>query len=199
MLSSEPRSTLFPYTTLFRSVDPEELEDMKGASPVKVLREINRIVDVHLQEFSRIFHGEILAGLYQEGLMLYQGDVPPDGDHQRFIRDYFYREVIPYLQPVLLTKGTRSFLRDNRLYLAIKLFRKKGKEEKEDKKRRARYAIVKLPTNDLPRFIRLPDKNRRFYYVFLDYLVRFNLQELFPGYDIESSRSEERRVGKEWR
>lgn len=169
------------------NVDPEELEDMKGASPVKVLREINRIVDEHLQEFSRIFHGEILAGLYQEGLMLYQGDVPPDGDHQRFIRDYFYREVIPYLQPVLLTKGTRSFLRDNRLYLAIKLFRKKGKEEKGDKKRRARYAIVKLPTNDLPRFIRLPDKNRRFYYVFLDDLVRFNLQELFPGYDIESS------------
>src|SRR5690554_989541 len=62
------------------NVDPEELEDMKGASPVKVLREINRIVDEHLQEFSRIFHGEILAGLYQEGLMLYQGDVPPDGD-----------------------------------------------------------------------------------------------------------------------
>ena len=29
------------------NVDPEELEDMRGASPVKVLREINRIVDDH--------------------------------------------------------------------------------------------------------------------------------------------------------
>ncbi len=170
------------------NMDPEELEDIKGASPVKVLQEINRIVDEQLQEFSNIFHGEILAGLYHEGLMLYQGDLPNDPQHQQFIRDYFYREVIPYLQPVLLTRGTRSFLRDNRLYLAIRLFRKKStNDEGKLKKRRARYAIVKLPTNDLPRFIRLPDKNGRYYFVFLDDLVRFNLQELFPGYDIDSS------------
>jgi polyphosphate kinase len=92
------------------------------------------------------------------------------------------------LQPVLLTKGTRSFLRDNRLYLAIRLYGKKNTKDKEKlKRRRARYAIVKLPTNDLPRFIRLPDRNNQYHFLFLDDLVRFNLQELFPGYDVESS------------
>jgi polyphosphate kinase len=53
--------------------------------------------------------------------------------------------------------------------------------------RRARYAIVKLPTNDLPRFVRLPDAKGMYHFLFLDDLVRFNLQELFPGYDVESS------------
>lgn len=166
--------------------DPEELEDMRGSSPVKVLHEINAIVDKQLQDFGRIFHDEILAGLYKEGLMLYQGEMPAAAEHQSFIRDYFYREVIPYLQPVLLTRGTRSFLRDNRLYLAIRLFRKKKDVEKL-KNRRPRYAIVKLPSNDLPRFIRLPDLNGQYHFLFLDDLVRFNLQELFPGYDVESS------------
>lgn len=170
------------------NVDPDELEGLSGITPGKVVKEINEIVDKQFLVFSRIFHEEILAGLSKEGLILYQGEIPTLPEHQVFIRDYFYREVIPYLQPVLLTKGTRTFLRDNRLYLAIRLFRKKhvNHPEKLDT-RRARYAIVKLPTNDLPRFVRLPDASGQYHFLFLDDLVRFNLQELFPGYDVESS------------
>jgi polyphosphate kinase len=170
--------------------DPEDLEEIKGGSPVKVLREIKSIVDGQLHHFGRIFHDEILEGLRNEGLVLYQGEMPEDAGHLVFIRDYFYREVIPYLQPVLLTRGTRSFLRDNRLYLAIRLFRKKNTTDPEKlNKRRPRYAIVKLPTNDLPRFVRLPDGDGKYHFIFLDDLVRVNLQELFPGYDVESSYS----------
>ena len=170
------------------NADTDDLDGMAGSTPGKVIKEINEIVDKQLQDFGRIFHNEILAGLYKEGLILYQGEIPTLPEHQSFIRDYFYREVIPYLQPVLLTKGTRTFLRDNRLYLAIKLFRKKSTAKAEKLiTRRARYAIVKLPTNDLPRFVRLPDANGMFHFLFLDDLVRFNLQELFPGYDVESS------------
>jgi len=112
--------------------------------------------------------------------------MPPDPEHQQFIREYFYREVIPYLQPILLTKGTRSFLRDNRLYLAIRLYRKKRGAD-NGSNRRPRYALVKLPYTDVKRFIRLPDKDGCYHFLFLEDLVRFNLQELFPGYDIDSS------------
>lgn len=122
----------------------------------------------------------------KEGIILYQGNMPPDPEHQQFIREYFYREVIPYLQPILLTKGTRSFLRDNRLYLAIRLYRKKRGAD-NGSNRRPRYALVKLPYTDVKRFIRLPDKDGCYHFLFLEDLVRFNLQELFPGYDIDSS------------
>jgi polyphosphate kinase len=86
----------------------------------------------------------------------------------------------------LLTKGTRSFLRDNRLYLAIRLYRKKRGAD-NGSNRRPRYALVKLPYTDVKRFIRLPDKDGCYHFLFLEDLVRFNLQELFPGYDIDSS------------
>lgn len=167
-------------------VDYDELDDPNSDSPVKVVREINRIVREQLEEFSRIFHEEILTEMRKEGIILYQGNMPPDPEHQQFTREYFYREVIPYLQPILLTKGTRSFLRDNRLYLAIRLYRKKRGAD-NGSNRRPRYALVKLPYTDVKRFIRLPDKDGCYHFLFLEDLVRFNLQELFPGYDIDSS------------
>ena len=170
------------------SAHADDMEGLEGVTPGHLVKEINEIVDKQLQDFGRIFHKEILAGLFHEGLMLYQGEMPKLPEHQVFIRDYFYREVIPYLQPVLLTRGTRTFLRDNRLYLAIRLYRKKrGVLHTKIEARRARYALVKLPTNDLPRFVRLPDADGMCHFLFLDDLVRFNLQELFPGYDVESS------------
>ena len=166
----------------------DDIDETKGEDPLKALHEINAIVDKQLKDFGRIFNQEILAQWNREGLILYQGELPTAPEHQTFIRDYFYQEVVPYLQPVLLTRGTKTFMRDNRLYLAIRLFRKKnGSDINKLKNRRPRYAVVKLPTNDMPRFVRLPDINGKFHFLFLDDLVRFNLHELFPGYDVESS------------
>ncbi len=169
--------------------DPEEVEHTKNMTPSRVINEITTVVDSHLLEFKKIFN-DIIEELENEGLILYQGEYPSHPTHQEFIKDYFYIRVLPYLQPIIITKGVRSFLRDNKLYLAIKLFRANktdGKQKK--KKRRARYAIVKLPTNDLPRFIKLPVVDEKHHYLFIDDLVRFNLQYLFPGYDIDSSYS----------
>src|SRR5690606_11801775 len=72
-------------------VDYDELDDPNSDSPVKVVREINRIVREQLEEFSRIFHEEILTEMRKEGIILYQGNMPPDPEHQQFIREYFYR------------------------------------------------------------------------------------------------------------
>ncbi len=171
-------------------LDSDELGPGPLSSPGGVVRKINTIVNAQMQEFGRIFHHEILAELYRLGLVLYQGEWPEHEEHRQFIKDFFYREVVPYLQPVMLNKGTRSFLRDNRLYLAIRLYRKKKTQDPEKLAlRRPRYAMVKLPTNDLPRFIGLPKVDKKHHFLFLDDLIRFNLHELFPGYDIDTSFS----------
>ena len=47
--------------------------------------------------------------------------------------------------------------------------------------------MLKLPTNDYPRFIKLPKVDDNYYYMYLDDTIRLNLHELFPGYDIEGS------------
>jgi len=158
-------------------------------NPAEILKQINNIVSKQLVEFSQITEVEILNELRENGIILYQHSLPTHKEHQAFMKDYFYTEVIPYLQPVLLNRGTRSFLRDNRLYLAIKLFTKKKQTNgnKSSAKRRPIYALVKLPTNDLPRFIELPEVDCLHHIMFIDDIIRVNLQELFPGYEIEGA------------
>ncbi len=155
-------------------------------NPAKILKKINNIVSEHWVEFSYILKKELLPELEKNQIRLYQNELPENPDQLKYLREYFYTEMIPYLQPVVLNRGTRSFLRDNRLYLAIKLYRKKKKSD-TSQSRRPRYALLKLPTNDLPRFIKLPSIDQGHHYMFLDDVIRFNLQELFPGYDIDGS------------
>ncbi|NPA37556.1 MAG: polyphosphate kinase 1 [Chlorobi bacterium] len=158
--------------------------------PAEILKQINHIVSEQLKEFSRILNEEILVELREYNIILYQNSLPEAQEHLAFLKEFFYSEALPYLQPVLMNKGTRPFMRDNRIYLVIKLFRKKNKKNPEKlKTRRARYALLKIPTNDLPRFITLPRIDSFHHILFLDDIIRFNLQELFPGYDIAGSWS----------
>ena len=89
------------------------------------LYEINKEVSRQMQDFFFIFRDEILPELARNNIILYQGEQPIIEMHRAFIRNYFYDEIFPFLQPVLILKDDiSSFLRDNRLYLVIKLYKK---------------------------------------------------------------------------
>lgn len=166
------------------AASPKNFPDIPEAE--KILEQINSKVAQHWVEFSQILKEAILPQMHMNGLILHYKSYPRYPNHLKYIEDYFNTELTPYVQPVLLNKGTRSFMRDNRLYLAIKLF-KKSKNEAHKKNRKPRYALIKLPTNDAPRFIELPKIDKQHHFVFLDDVVRYNLQDLFPGFDIVGS------------
>ncbi len=169
-------------------VENVEISDAKN--PAEILKQINHIASEQLKEFTRILNEDILVELRDFNIILYQNKLPEAPEHLAFLKEFFYNEALPYLQPILMNKGTRPFMRDNRLYLVIKLFRKKNKKNPDKiKMRRARYALLKLPTNDIPRFITLPKIDKGHHIMFLDDVIRYNLQELFPGYDIDGSWS----------
>ncbi|MCF0190170.1 MAG: polyphosphate kinase 1 [Marinilabiliaceae bacterium] len=155
----------------------EDVED-----PQKTLRQINSIVSRQIEEVTNIMREQIRPSLETLGVHLYMGDLPQSPLHRLFMADYFQRELIPYLQPLVLSKATRIFLRNNRPYFAIKMFSKEGVNETHQ----PTYALVKLPVNDLPRFVQLPDIGDGVrHVVFLDDIIRSGLHELFPGYDID--------------
>ncbi|MCU4175136.1 polyphosphate kinase 1 [Carboxylicivirga sp. N1Y90] len=166
------------------TVNPKSFPDIPDAE--QTFEKINAIVSQHWVEFSQILKEHILPQMHLNGIILHYKGYPSYPSHLNFIQEYFNTEITPYVQPVLLNKGTRSFMRDNRLYLAIKLF-KKSTKEKARKSKKARYALIKLPTNEAPRFIRLPRVDDQHHIVFLDDILRYNLQELFPGFDIVGS------------
>lgn len=167
------------------TLHPEGYPDIPNAD--LLLEKINTIVGKHWIEYSKIFKGQILPLLEENDIKLHLDGYSNKPEHLKFIANFFHTELIPSCQPVLLNKGTKSFMRDNRLYLAVKLYRKRKSNAQTEKKRRPKYALIKLPTNDHKRFIKLPQVDRQFHYMFLDDALRYGLPELFPGYDVVGS------------
>ncbi len=144
--------------------------------PKKVLRQILKIVNAQQEEFSRIFEDQIVPELEKYRIFLRRR--LHLGRRQRaFVAKYFNENLLPYVQPVLLMKGKiRPFMNNASLYLMVHL------EDKEDKA--TQYAIVKVPSDHLPRFIQLPSLNGRREIIMLDDIVRHCLSMMFPGYEI---------------
>jgi len=154
--------------------------------PEKELEDINNEVIRQNEEFENLFNKKLLPELKKNKIILIQNE-KLNKLHTEFVSQYFMSEVLSYLQPVLLTKGdVLSFLQDNVIYLAVKLLKKKKKKNKELKEI-PQYAIIKIPSHKSARFIELPKSANKHYIIFLEDIIRNNLDTLFPGYIVESS------------
>ncbi|MCF8247893.1 MAG: polyphosphate kinase 1 [Saprospiraceae bacterium] len=150
-------------------------------NPKAILKQILRIVNDQQQEFSEIFVRQIVPELGKHRIFLKRR--LQLGEKQRmFVEQYFDEYMLPFVQPVLLLKGKiRPFLNNASLYLMVHM------EDKEDHS--TQYAIVKVPSDHLPRFIQLPSLNGRREIIMLDDIVRHSVSDMFPGYDIQDTYS----------
>ncbi|MDW3650731.1 MAG: polyphosphate kinase 1 [Bacteroidia bacterium] len=168
--------------------------DLVGLEPEKLLAQIYAEVNRQQEEFGAIFQQDILPGLNKNDIYLLQ-DGPKEDVHKEFIEKFFEEDVFPFIHTELLRrKRIKHFLRENALYLAIKLYSNSRialKEEKEtgNTERRSRRAIIQIPTHYFPRFIELPAIGKKRYYMFLDDIIRFNLDKIFPGYEVAGAYS----------
>lgn len=153
-------------------------------SAAELLKEINQEVNRQLEDRIRIYEHAILPALKENHIVFYQGrNVEPF--HQQFVRDFFREEIFPFLQPVPVSKNeVRSFLRDNRLYLAVRLLKHHTVEGSPD---RVHYFVLKIPYSKVPRFIELPKHGEDFYLMFVEDIIKSNLDVVFPGYDVDCS------------
>lgn len=168
---------------------PASNNKKKRYNPEESLKKMNEIVRDHLAEFSMIFEEQILPELRENDIILYQDkDDKLSKIHEEFIDKYFYQEILMHLQPVLLEDGNVfSFLQDNVIYLAIRLYRKT--KANKPLKRKPKHAIIKVPTHYCPRFIELPVIDNKYYIIFLDDIIKQKLHILFPGYVIDATYS----------
>ena len=114
-----------------------ESDEETVQSARELVEEINKEVTRQLDDRVRIYEQKILPALRKNHIIFYQ-DNHVEPFHQQFVKDFFREEIFPYLQPVPVSKDKIvSFLRDNRLYLAIRVYPKKeeknkGEETKEN-------------------------------------------------------------------
>ena len=98
--------------------------------------------------------------------------------------------MFPFLSPVMIQAGDiRTFIRDRRLYLVIRMVKKSKRKLEGDQAPEYHYALMKIPYAKVPRFIELPQHEGKFYIMFIDDIIRANLANIFPGYIIDSCYS----------
>jgi polyphosphate kinase len=154
----------------------------------KVLRKITEEVNRQQREYYRIF-SKVLRALNVEDIYLYQNH-KPEPFHEEFVKNFFNEEVFPFLSPVMIQAGEiRTFIRDRRLYLVIRMTKKRNDLVIQSEQLEYQYALMKIPYSKVPRFIELPKHEGKYYIMFIDDIIRANLASVFPGYDIESCYS----------
>lgn len=146
--------------------------------PRHVLKNILGIVNTQQEEFSDIFENQIVPELRKTGIFL-KRRLDLNEEQKDFVEEFFKQNMLPYVQPVLLVKNKiRPFLTNASLYLSV-VMRTKGKPNGS-----LHYAIVKIPSEHLPRFIELPSSKDRHDVIMIDDIVRHSIAWLFPGYDV---------------
>lgn len=141
--------------------------------PEELLKHIKHEVNQQRKEFNRVFNEEILSRLAEEGIHFIDEDhISPE--HEEYLENYFITEVQPRLEPVFIEDDKQPlFMRDNWIYFAILL--------KGDSPDELSYALLKLPEN-LPRFVTLPSANDQAYVIYIDDVIRYYLNDLFPNF-----------------
>lgn len=163
--------------------------NMNGKSNTKLsslLRKIYDEVDKQQNEYGTIIK-EIFLELETHNIFLL--NINKVGKSQtEFIANYFNQNVRPLTQPTLISgKRLNIFLNNKIIYLAVKLstIKKNNSQAAKKGKKIFKYAIVKIPSDTLPRFVELPEENEKRFVIFLDDILKLNLGSLFPGYNVE--------------
>ena len=123
----------------------------------------------------RALLGDVLPNLDRAGVCLL-APARLSGDGDRFLADYFAREVFPVLTPIALDPGHPfPHLRNKSLNLAVRF-------ASPAPGARLRYGVVPVPSV-LPRLVEVPDGKRT--YVLLEDVIARHVAQLFPGMPVE--------------
>ena len=147
-----------------------------GYSPKATLKKVHEIVLKQNVRFEKTFSGLIQELVKHKIHIINEKEL--NNEQAEFIRNYFFKEVRTRLMPFLIEKDSElPNLTDDAIYLAIYLVKKGGQK--------SRFALLEIPTDVLPRFIVLPEKDDEKYIIFLDDIIRLGLKEIFFIFDFD--------------
>ena len=151
--------------------------------PKDLVAQVQLTIQDQLEEFGRILTQQIVPELRKNHICLYYG-TPIMPEHEDLVREFFLSRVLSFLQPVILMKENKAdvFLENNALYFILDI-------EASSEPGVRKYALLNIPSDHLPRFSELPAIGEDHYILFLDDVIRKNLQEIFPGFIIHGAYS----------
>ena len=151
-------------------------KDEVGFNTRRILKEINRIDKEQQKDFSRIFRSIVRDLAHEDILIVNEKELTVS--QGEFVRRYFNDHVRSLLFPIMMNNLKSSSLVDKSIYLALKLESASGGAAQQ-------FAVIRVPSKPLSRFVILPSDNHKKYIILLDDVIRYCLNEVFSmfGYD----------------
>lgn len=146
-------------------------------TPMELMTEISEKVIILQESFFKVYDS-LLEELSKKGIKVIN-ETQLNAEQIDFLRSYFLETVSPQIVPISLYKsrGKLPLLTDDIIYLAVEMV----------KKNKSTYSILELPVSKtIPRFIVLPSPEGETHIIFLDDVIRLNLDEIYFMFDFDS-------------
>lgn len=147
-------------------------KELFGYNPKKTLNQIKSIVVRQERRFNHLYEDVIVKELEAQKIFLIN-ETQLNVSRGQFVRQHFLQKLLSTLVPVMLHKDEPlPDLKDRAIYFLVKLTRIKNKEK-------ARYALMEIPTDNINRFLVLPETNNLKFIILLDDIIRYCLDDIF--------------------
>lgn len=153
-------------------------EDIFGDNPKNILAEIDNLVKARKNQFEKSFE-HLIGELKKEDIYLVD-ETKLNSEQQQFVRNYFHDNVRNAIFPILLHNvQNMPPLNDQSVYLAVTL----------NNKRQNKYALIEIPSGEIPRFVILPGAENKTQFIFIDDIIRFNLKYIFHQFEFTKAEA----------
>jgi len=155
-----------------------EYEYNKYFSPEKILNEINLRIVGQQKRLAKVYH-ILVDSLAAEGVHIINEKEIKHADHKSFVKAYFNNVLRTYVFPIIMKSyNAESVLKDKSIYLAVSM-RNTARSAAPD------YALIELPSEQLSRFVVLPEIDGEQYVMYIDDIIRYCMADLFRSFDYD--------------
>jgi polyphosphate kinase len=140
---------------------------------------VQGLVKTQQNIYGTLLRENILPQLREQNIHVYYNE-SFSKEHQNFATDYFYTQALSFLQPLILdTEEQAAGLQNNGLYFIVAL----------QSEQASTRALVNIPQEHLSRFITAPQSGAMHSILFLDDIIRSNIEKVFPAYTVSGCYS----------
>ncbi len=139
---------------------------------------VQQVINEQLKEFGDILLNRLIPELKENGIFFYYNS-RIRAEHYAEIREIFVSQVLSFIQPIVLNvHSAKDFFPENGLLYFVVTVRDKSNETQ-------RHVVINIPSHRLKRFYELSEISGMKYVIFIDDIVRENIDLLLPNETVE--------------
>ena len=171
-------SVRYPVIMAISNLKLKTQRKIENEMPEHLLEKTQTEIERQLEDFQQILEQKVIPALAENNIVLYYKQ-PVQQEHVAETHELFLSRVLSFVQPLFLNTDMPADFEPeaNKPYMIISL-QKAGTKEMQ-------HAIIRVPSDNLGSFFVLTPLNEKNYIIFIDDVIRNNVQYIFPGFSIE--------------